>query len=213
MPNCLPRQDLIVLANDPGSTNSGYCLALYRLKEGVLERRILECGLLPVTLKELKLDDVATVMKGVLEHSLLPILNRHRLIPHIFVAERFMQRRGGSISGGTGEKVSMMIALLANHLHQFQTHSRLVTSAQWKNRLNKVLKQSGKSIDDFYRLTRTTPHELDACLIGEYIAAKHFNIDPFIGFNKKTVAFSFMTLVETKTTGQLRRVAKRYERK
>lgn len=82
------------------------------------------------------------------------------------VTERF-QTRG--IGGPLIEQVSVMNGALMTIAHSLDLQYRLVTAAQWKNRIEKTI-----SLDVFYLCGKEygfTPHEVDSSLIGLYQAA------------------------------------------
>lgn len=78
--------------------------------------------------------------------------------PTAIVAERF-QARG--LRGPTVECVSMMLGVLS----MLKLPVLFITASTWKNNFQR---RFGVNLRDVYREIRTTPHQLDASLIGCY---------------------------------------------
>jgi hypothetical protein len=79
--------------------------------------------------------------------------------PVAFVAERF-QTRG--IGGPLIEYVSSMLGLIGG---RYNIPVKLTTAATWKNRYNR---RFDLQLEDVYKMSRVTPHQLDSSLIGVY---------------------------------------------
>lgn len=80
--------------------------------------------------------------------------------PSAMIIERY-QARG--LRGNTGELISVMIGALA---WNYRMPMRLITAAIWKNEFHRT---NGKGhLDELYKTCKTTPHQLDAVLIGCY---------------------------------------------
>lgn len=86
--------------------------------------------------------------------------------PDGFIMERF-QSRGGR-AGPLIELVSgMTLSVCTEYRH---LPCKLITAATWKNKFNRRFREDedDKPLDGFYKICRTTPHQLDASLIGVY---------------------------------------------
>ena len=76
------------------------------------------------------------------------------------IAERY-QARG--IRGNSGELISMMMGIVLQRYRKLDI--QFVTAASWKNDWNR---NHDIDLKDLYKVCRTTPHQLDATLIGAY---------------------------------------------
>ncbi len=81
--------------------------------------------------------------------------------PNGIIAERF-QTRG--IGGPLIEQVSVMLGLLSGRYHTLPV--KLITAATWKNAFHRRFEHA--TLDELYRESLTTPHQLDSCFIGLY---------------------------------------------
>ena len=97
--------------------------------------------------------------------------------PTYVAIERFMAR-GKSLRGSVMESTCMTIGFILGNLYSVPEVA-LVTPAAWKNAYNSKRKKSSGSLNDDYKSCGTTPHQLDAVLIGTYAAAKMLDVDPF----------------------------------
>ena len=85
----------------------------------------------------------------------------------MIIAERF-QARG--IRGNSGELVSMMMGILFQKYRKLDI--RFITAATWKNDFHRT---QDYCLKDLYKVCGTTPHQLDATLIGVYGLQQKFN--------------------------------------
>lgn len=76
------------------------------------------------------------------------------------IAERF-QARG--LLGTTSEEVNIMLGCLLNNYSKLKI--KLVIASTWKNAFRR---KHGFNLKDYYMKCKTTPHQLDAFLIGVY---------------------------------------------
>ena len=83
--------------------------------------------------------------------------------PDGIVIERF-QTRG--LQGPLIEQVSIMLGLIAGSYPRIPI--KLITASTWKNKFHRRFKDRELLLDDLYKVCKTTPHQLDACLIGVY---------------------------------------------
>lgn len=92
--------------------------------------------------------------------------------PHEIVIERF-QARG--LKGSTIEAVSIMIGMIYILAKNKNIKVRLITAAQWKNRVNTIV-----NLDTLYGQTKKlgfSPHETDASCMGIYHYFSNYNGD------------------------------------
>ena len=138
-----------ILAFDPGSVNMG------------------------VSLVELKGNKPVVLFNATLMHPLHSIVNfkEERVAflnevqqwidlykPKAIVAERFQSR---GLKGATVECVSMMLGMLS----MLDLPVLFITASTWKN---KYQRKFNCNLRDVYKTILTTPHQLDASLIGCY---------------------------------------------
>ena len=84
--------------------------------------------------------------------------------PNGIIIERF-QTRG--LLGPLIEIVSIMIGLIGR---RYGVPVKLVTAATWKNEFHRRFETC--TLDDLYKESRTTPHQLDSCFMGVYALEK-----------------------------------------
>ena len=137
-----------ILAFDPGSVNMGISLVMLR-KDGT-----------PQVLAN------ATMMHPI--HDIPKFMQQQRKFlaevrswidtfhPNAIVAERFQSR---GLRGATVECVSMMLGVLST----LGLPVLFITASTWKNQYQR---RFGVNLRDVYKTIPTTPHQLDASLIG-----------------------------------------------
>jgi len=142
-----------VLAIDPGSRNMGISVVAVNEK-----------GRLKVVANAIVTDPIhdLTRLGPQRDAFLAEVSNWIRVFePNGIIIERF-QTRG--LLGKTIEAVSIMIGILAGHWPQIPI--KAITAATWKN---EHTRRFGKGVlDELYRVSRTTPHQLDSTFIGVF---------------------------------------------
>lgn len=156
-----------VLAMDPGSSNMGISLVAVN-KKGQLKVMANSIVTEPV-------NDLTVV--GWERDKFLAEIDRWVSLykPNGFILERF-QTRG--LLGKTIEAVSIMIGLIAGRYPEIPI--TIITAATWKNEFHRRFEHC--VLEDLYKESRTTPHQLDACFLGVYALEKglqtKFTYDP-----------------------------------
>jgi hypothetical protein len=152
LPPCVLQPDTIrVLTLDPGSRNAGIaCVATKKQRVKVVANSIITNPINDLT------------QFGPLRDTYVAEIDRWitTFKPNGIIAERF-QTRG--IGGPLIEQVSIMLGIIAGRYPHIPI--KLITAATWKNDFHR---NHDCTLDDLYRLTLTTPHQLDACFIGIY---------------------------------------------
>lgn len=148
---CTRKHDWRILACDPGTRNFGIACI------GVVN------GKIDVVANSLLTNPITVLTEGHLAQRARYVAELRRWIsiykPDAFIAERFQTRGNG---GPTIELVSTMNALLtAIKKKPF----KYVVASQWKNAFNRRFDDQLKAM---YEDCLTTPHQLDASLIGCY---------------------------------------------
>jgi hypothetical protein len=156
-----------ILALDPGSTNMG--ISLIAVSED-LRVKVIANSIITKPLHDLvrvnggRSEFLAEIARWVSYYD-----------PQAIAAERF-QTRG--IKGKTVEAVSIMLGLLGGKYEHLPL--MLVTAGTWKNAFHR---RFDVELDDLYKLTLTTPHQLDSILLGLYCMEKGMQVeldyDPF----------------------------------
>ena len=90
--------------------------------------------------------------------------------PQAMAAERFQPR---GLLGPLAEKVSVMLGLLKGVNRSVPL--KLVTAAVWKNEWHRRFPHL--TLDEMYKLTRTTPHQLDSIFIGIYCLEQGLQVE------------------------------------
>jgi Holliday junction resolvasome RuvABC endonuclease subunit len=160
---------MIILSVDPGGKNFGYCIQKI-ISTSPLKYEILESGMLSNTLINLK--DNWTVEICAFEKEILNLIKKYK--PTHFCAERYILRR--VVTGGTTtEAISMMLGIIGLLLKKI--NCKLVTAAIWKNAFARASYK--EFLKEIYREEKhnITPHQIDASLIGLYLAfeKKHYD--------------------------------------
>ena len=157
---------MFVLSLDPGSRNFAYCVTSidenkFRFLEiGQISNTIV--NLTALTRKSKKIvDESVDVMTPKYIKSMSGLLTEYAI--QEIVIERF-QARG--LKGSTIEAVSIMVGILMCIAHNRGLKIRLITAAQWKNQVNRIVTLNN-SYGESHKLG-FTPHETDASYMGIY---------------------------------------------
>lgn len=148
-----------IAAFDPGSKNFGVAIV------DPETLKILAHWLNPYTVRTL--GDDKSLQIAEYKKFLRTMRSKHKCT-HL-IAERFQAR--GSLSGISIEVVSFMLGLAE---HQFSGKSRFVIASQWKTAYNRAGSVMLKDLykDLWQKPHRITPHQIDASLIGMWVACK-----------------------------------------
>lgn len=147
---------LTLLSSDPGSTNYGFAVVQFKKDGDDLRFRIVENGLCRSTVNSLK--DSKTLASQLTEYEkfIRALITKHNADG--LCAERYMTR---GINGPTVEYVNFMLGVM---MQSSKLPVRLWPAVVWKN----AMKRAGVDLKYWYKYCRTTPHQLDAALIGIY---------------------------------------------
>lgn len=145
-----------LLAIDPGDTNFGWA-ALKFSRQSV---RVLRCGMLDETIKELKDSLVLQADADAFIRRFAWLLRRSGA-SHV-AGERYVPRRQGL----SNESVNMMLGAAVSYCSTLSMPCSLFLAATWKLRLKKVL-----DIELLYEQAKPVPvHVVDAVFIGLFAA-------------------------------------------
>lgn len=163
---------MIVLSFDPAKNTFGYAVQEITARSC----KLFEYGMLQHTVKDLTGQPKVEVREYI---STVNGLVRE-FKADVIIAERFMSR--GRFSGNTGEIVGILLGAVCAATPVRDV--RLITSAQWKNALNRKMGEK-KGLERLYGCCGITHHELDAIFIGRYGSAEYLSVAPFSTFNEK----------------------------
>lgn len=150
----------VVLAQDPGSRNYAISVIQGAVVRGKLKIKIRESFLLQTLVQQLKDPKLLNKESNAYKKSLRGLLKAHK--PNALVFERFMTR---GIKGATIEYVSAMLGLFKG-LTPMQVHA--IPAVTWKSQVKKW----GIDLESIYAGTKTTPHQIDATLMGVWLLVK-----------------------------------------
>lgn len=186
---CTRKHDYRILACDPGTKNFG--IACVGVRDGKVD--VIASAVLTHPMYELTAD----VMRQ-RELFSKEIRQWFKLYsPNLVIAERFQTRGNG---GPTIETVSLMLGLLGAFK---RIPYKYVIAGQWKNAFNKRWANGDKEfLKDLYKDCRTTPHQLDASLIGVYGLEYALRVE--LKYNPNRM----IEMVETTSRMELRRPRK-----
>lgn len=136
-----------ILAFDPGSVNMGISLVkTYKGKAKVVANATMMHPIHDIPLFMTQQREFVNEVKQWID----------QFHPSAIVAERFQSR---GLRGATVECVSMMLGILST----FGLPVLFITAATWKNQYQR---RFGVNLREVYKEIDTTPHQLDASLIG-----------------------------------------------
>jgi hypothetical protein len=152
---CSRKHDYRILTCDPGTKNFGIaCVGVKNGKVDVIANAVLTNPMYELTADVMRQRDLFS--KEVRQWFKL-------YDPNLVIAERFQTRGNG---GPTIETVSLMLGLLGAFR---RIPYKYVIAGQWKNAFNKRWAEGDKEfLKGLYGDCLTTPHQLDATLIGVY---------------------------------------------
>ena len=146
------KHDLRILSLDPGSRNMG--IACVAVKDATID----------VVANSILTNPITSLVDNYMQRRELFLAELERWIdlyqPKAVVMERFQTRGNG---GPLIELVSTMNAAVGIIDRDMQC--KFITAATWKNKFNR---RFDNALDDMYKECLTTPHQLDAILIGCY---------------------------------------------
>lgn len=151
-----------VLAFDPGTSNFAWSM--------LDKNRVIACGFIKSTISDLTDISMESQIKVFVKfiRNLIKKFN-----PQMVVAERFMVR--GRWLGASCEKINVMLGVVGYLCVSKGIKYRLITSALWKNRVQKdrdktYLNERYKRMKDI----KIPPHVIDAAFIGAYFTCESY---------------------------------------
>lgn len=185
-----------IFSHDPGTTNYGYAVIEWRVKNGEPVFRCVENGMAPHRIHDLKNHRERRRQKNEFRDWASQKIEEHDC--DAIIGERFMTR---GIKGPTVESVNMMLGILQS----FDLPDCFIPAATWKN----AITRTGIEMNDLYRACRTQRHQLDAAFIGVYGIFMGMNIKDFGSYWTRKRLIRFIDEVEsTSTTRLINRVFK-----
>ena len=167
-----------IFSADPGTKNFAFAITEHVMVNGKMRSKIIGTGMLNKALTKLNGDIVKDIKA--FERELVAIRNKYK--PDLAAFERFQSR---GLKGTTIECINMMLTIM---VQVFSKQSpKLLLASTWKNRVNKRvdLKAAYKDYGLSRKRSPKTPHELDATLIGFYIATRYHGMTDFQNFTEE----------------------------
>ena len=189
---------LTIMAHDPGTSNYGFSvLRATAAPRNRIKVTVLLNGLCPERVKVLKSGSQLRESLHSFKAWYTKIVRKYKV--QFVVAERFMTRGG---KGPTIESINMMLGVLVCG----DLPCKVLPASQWKN----SVRRAGIELDDWYTWAKVTPHQLDACLIGTYMASTLYGHKGFDGLALKSGFKKFVLQVEATSEERLiNRVARK----
>ena len=186
---CKRKHDYRILTCDPGTKNFGIaCVGVKDQKIDVIANAVLTNPMYELTADVMRQRDLFS--KEI--RQWFKMYN-----PNLVIAERFQTRGNG---GPTIETVSLMLGLLGAFK---RIPYKYVIAGQWKNAFNKRWAEGDKEfLKGLYKDCLTTPHQLDATLIGVY--GLEYALQTELVYTPSTM----IEMVETTSRLELRRPRK-----
>lgn len=186
-----------ILSLDPGTANFGYAVvdvARHPRKDNSVVFKVVENGKCPSTVHTLKSSSILREEMSQFEYWLGGLVTQYT--PDAVAAERFMTR---GIKGPTVECVNIMIGMVTVLIPR---PFKIMPAATWKN----AVTRSGADLKEAYKLTKVSPHQLDASLIGLYTGCAAYKLKDFGSLDLEAVLPKlFLNLEETATVPLINR--------
>lgn len=190
---------LRVLGFDPGKVNFAWSVTdhVVTARYGMVSR-VVESGMVR-DLPEGMLGDMAVATRG---FSNLATALHGKFAPDAVVAERFTA--SGLRVGTTIEISNMLAGVLAYECRLRYRPMHMVASVTWKNAFNNAAGDK-EALKDVYRVCAATPHQVDASMLGCWLASDMVLCRPFESVSGDSLA-PFLESIEATSTERLRNV-------
>lgn len=166
-----------VLSFDPGTANFAFSVQDYEYSDGKLKASIVGTGMFTRCIKQLHGKHMHYQIKR-FKQEMKKLRDKYK--PDLVSIERFQSR---GLRGTTIECICIMIGFMLDIFRKQKPYIFLAST--WKNRINRLvdLKTTYTQYGLQLKASPKTPHELDATLIGFYVATRHFGMGDFANFN------------------------------
>lgn len=190
---------LTILSSDPGFRNYGFSVVQFRRdSKGNLAFRVRECGHCTATVSNLKSGKVLVAQLDAYKQFLSGKIDKYGV--QAFSAERFMTR---GVNGPSIEMVNFMLGVMVS---SFNKPVKLWPAVTWKN----AVRRKGVDLSYWYKWCKTSPHQLDATLIGLYTGYRAYGYTDFGDLDLEDVMPSIVDQMESVSLEPLtNRVARR----
>ena len=159
-----PRLPITVLAQDPGSRNYAVSVVRGSLIRGNLKVKVITNFLLTSLITQLKEPAEFLKESDNYQEAIRDYIKKYK--PDAIAIERFMAR---GLRGSTGEYLATMLGLQRS-LTRLDIYA--IPAVTWKS----ATKRWGIDLKMLYKETRTTPHQVDATVMGIWLIAKLLNV-------------------------------------
>jgi len=195
---------LKTLTFDPGEKNFAYSILEHKYSKNQMISRSVKNGLLETPIKHLNNRELFRKETTKFHNELVELLSNN--IDAVSI-ERFMGR--GIRVGNMAESVNIMIGVIVvktkNMLNVFP---QLIPPMTWKNAYNRIVIDT---LDNCYKICRTSHHQMDASLLGIYSASLHYDVIPFSSIKTETRRDKFLSSIEA--ASQTKLIQRRRKRK
>lgn len=167
-----------VLSFDPGTSNFAFSIQDYVFEDNKLRATVVGTGMFNKCITQLHGKHMHHQIRR-FRKAMIKLRDKYK--PDLVSIERFQSR---GLKGTTIECICIMIGFM---LHIFRKQQpKIFLASTWKNRINRLvdLKATYTDYELQKKASTKTPHELDATLIGFYIATRYFGMSDFANFTK-----------------------------
>lgn len=185
-----------VLAHDPGSTSYGFSVVEGYKVGTKLKLKILIAGHVQNTIKQMKVGLVHKKQIDAYVEELLEIKKKYK--PQRFIAERYMNR---GLKGTLIEVVSGMLHIAVRTL---KLPYRFIAAVTWKRSITRC----GVDLKIAYKWCKTTPHQLDATMMGVFALMKILKV-PQHKIEMKPIILALEKVSKEKLTNRVLRRQKK----
>ncbi len=180
-----------LIASDPGTKN--YAISVVTLEKlgKKFSVTVHENGMIKETVKGIK--DSHLLKKELLQYvkKMKKLEKSHK--PNALAAERFMTR---GIKGPTVEYLNMMLGALNTNT---KLPIKLIPAVTWKV----AIAREGIDLKAEYKKTKALPHQVDATMIGIYVALHGFKVKGFKDSGIKKLFPGIIKQIEKTSTSKL----------
>jgi hypothetical protein len=167
-----------VLSFDPGTSNFAFSVQDHFYENTKLRTNIVGTGMFNRCITQLHGRHMHHQIKR-FKSAMIKLRDTYK--PDLVSIERFQSR---GLRGTTIECICIMIGFMLDIFRKQKPYIFLAST--WKNRINKKidLKSSYTKYGLQLKASPKTPHELDATLIGFYVATRYFGMSDFANFSE-----------------------------
>ena len=191
-----------VLGFDPGKVNFAWSVTDHIISNTNMVSCVVYSGLvpdMPISLKD-------ELLAGFVKPSNFLYTKIGDYQPDSIIVERFMAQ---GLRVGTTIEISNIIAgiLLSESMSLDIDDFHMVTAVTWKNAFNRMLGHKD-ALKETYKVCAATPHQVDASLMGCWIASSMLLCEPFESIADEDSLARFLESLELTSQHKLRNIRK-----